>query len=53
MARSAARVLAPATVGNVSPGFNVSGLAVDGLGDTVTIEIIKGPTVISSVHEQD
>ena len=33
-----ARVFAPGSVGNVGPGFDVLGLAVDGLGDTVTVE---------------
>jgi len=35
-----ATVFAPATVGNVGPGFDVLGLAVDGIGDTVTVEAI-------------
>lgn len=30
---------APATIGNVGPGFDVLGLAVDGIGDTVTVEL--------------
>jgi homoserine kinase len=32
-------VFAPGGVGNVGPGFDVLGLAVDGLGDTVSIEL--------------
>ncbi|MBI5495302.1 MAG: homoserine kinase [Deltaproteobacteria bacterium] len=38
-----ARVFAPATVGNVGPGFDVLGLCVDGAGDTVTVELVDGP----------
>jgi homoserine kinase len=34
-----ARAFAPGGVGNVGPGFDVLGLAVDGLGDTVSIEL--------------
>jgi homoserine kinase len=34
-----ARVFAPATIGNVGPGFDVLGLAVDGLGDVVEVQV--------------
>jgi homoserine kinase len=34
--------LAPATVGNVGPGFDVLGLAVDGLFDTCRAELLPG-----------
>lgn len=34
-----ARVFAPATIGNVGPGFDVLGLAIDGLGDTVEVRL--------------
>ncbi len=34
-----ASVFAPGSVGNVGPGFDVLGLAVGGLGDTVTAEL--------------
>jgi len=37
--RRRARVFAPGTIGNVGPGFDVLGLAVDGIGDTVTVEL--------------
>jgi len=40
------RVFAPGSVGNVGPGFDVLGLAIGGLGDTVTAERIAGPEVI-------
>jgi homoserine kinase len=36
-----ARAFAPAGVGNVGPGFDVLGLAIDGLGDTVAIELTE------------
>jgi homoserine kinase len=29
------RVFAPATIGNIGPGFDVLGLAIQGLGDIV------------------
>ncbi len=32
---------APATVANLGPGFDVLGLALDGLGDTVTVEFCQ------------
>ena len=34
-----ATVFAPGSVGNVGPGFDVLGLAIDGIGDTVTVEL--------------
>lgn len=35
-----AAAFAPATIGNVGPGFDVLGLAVEGLGDRVTVELV-------------
>lgn len=32
-------VFAPGSVGNIGPGFDVLGLAIDGIGDRVTLEI--------------
>ena len=29
------KVFSPASIGNIGPGFDVLGLAIDGLGDTV------------------
>ena len=40
-----ATVFAPGSVGNVGPGFDVLGLAVDGVGDTVTVELAHRPSV--------
>jgi homoserine kinase len=45
-----ALVFAPGSIGNVGPGFDVLGLAVDGIGDTVALELIDGddvPVVVS------
>jgi homoserine kinase len=42
---ASATVLAPATVGNVGPGFDVLGLAVDGLFDRVTVTLKAGASV--------
>lgn len=36
---------APATIANLGPGFDVLGLAIDGLGDTVTVEFCNEPGV--------
>ncbi len=37
-----ATVFAPGSIGNVGPGFDILGLAVDRIGDTVTLELIDG-----------
>ena len=36
---AAATVFAPASIGNVGPGFDALGLCVEGLGDLVTVEL--------------
>lgn len=41
-----ATVFAPGSVGNVGPGFDVLGLAIDGLGDRVTVELAKETALI-------
>jgi homoserine kinase len=48
-----ATVFAPASIGNVGPGFDVLGLAVDGLGDRITVTLISGPARIESVTGRD
>lgn len=49
-----ATAFAPGSIGNVGPGFDVLGLAVDGIGDTVTIELIDAPeSRIESVTGRD
>jgi homoserine kinase len=40
---SSVRVFAPATVANLGPGFDVIGMAISGLGDTVAATRIQGP----------
>jgi homoserine kinase len=41
-----ATVFAPGSIGNVGPGFDILGLAVDGAGDTVTVELGKSGSVV-------
>ena len=40
------RAFAPASIGNIGPGFDVLGMAITELGDTVTAEKIKGRDVV-------
>ena len=40
-----ASAFAPATVANLGPGFDVIGLAIDGMGDTVTVRTSRKPGV--------
>ena len=40
-----ASAFAPATVANLGPGFDVIGLAVDGIGDTVTVRTGTKPGI--------
>ena len=51
MTRAAA--FAPGSIGNVGPGFDVLGLAVDGIGDAVTVELTKGAPKIANVTGRD
>lgn len=44
---------APGSIGNVGPGFDVLGLAVEGLGDRVTIELTDGDARIESITGVD
>ncbi len=39
------KVFAPATIGNIGPGFDVLGLAIRGIGDTVEARRIRTPGV--------
>ncbi|MFT4304124.1 MAG: homoserine kinase [Candidatus Woesearchaeota archaeon] len=43
------KVFSPATIGNIGPGFDVLGLAVQGLGDTIEARKIKKGIVISEI----
>jgi homoserine kinase len=40
---SRAAAFAPGSIGNVGPGFDVLGLAVEGIGDVVEVALIDGP----------
>lgn len=48
-----AAVFAPGSIGNVGPGFDVLGLAVDGIGDRVTVELTDGPARVAEVTGRD
>ena len=48
-----ATAFAPGSIGNVGPGFDVLGLAVDGIGDTVTIELTNEASQIASITGRD
>jgi homoserine kinase len=48
-----ATVAVPASVGNVGPGFDILGLAVDGLADTVTVELTAGEESVRAVTGRD
>ncbi len=44
---------APGSIGNVGPGFDVLGLAVDGIGDRVTVELTDGEARVESITGRD
>ena len=44
---------APGSVGNVGPGFDVLGLAVEGIGDRVTIELTTHDSQITEITGRD
>lgn len=48
-----ATAYAPGSIGNVGPGFDVLGLAVEGIGDTVTVELTKGASRIEAITGRD
>jgi homoserine kinase len=48
-----ASAYAPGSIGNVGPGFDVLGLAVDGIGDSVTVELTKGASRIDTITGRD
>ncbi|MGZ8867223.1 MAG: homoserine kinase [Thermoanaerobaculia bacterium] len=50
---SIATVFAPGSIGNVGPGFDVLGLAVEGIGDRVTVELSDGPARVAEVTGRD
>lgn len=47
------RVFAPASIGNVGPGFDVLGLAVDGIGDVISVALTDGPPRVDSLTGRD
>ncbi len=47
------KVFAPATIGNIGPGFDVLGLAIEKLGDTVEAKKIESGVKISSVESKE
>ena len=48
------KVYAPATIGNIGPGFDVLGLAIQGLGDTVEAHEISGnKLIIENIQDAD
>ena len=47
------RVFVPGSIGNVGPGFDVLGLAVDGIGDRFTVELTTAPSSIAVVTGRD
>ncbi|HEY2322351.1 MAG TPA: homoserine kinase [Thermoanaerobaculia bacterium] len=48
-----ATAFAPGSVGNVGPGFDVLGLAVEGIGDRVTVELTQHGSRITSITGRD
>ncbi|HYC59019.1 MAG TPA: homoserine kinase [Thermoanaerobaculia bacterium] len=51
--RETATAFAPASIGNVGPGFDVLGLAVDGIGDRVTVTLTKRESRVEGVFGRD
>lgn len=48
-----ATAFAPGSIGNVGPGFDVLGLAVDGIGDRVSVELTRGSSRVDDVTGRD
>lgn len=48
-----ATAFAPGSIGNVGPGFDVLGLAVEGIGDRVTVELTDGVSRVAGVTGRD
>lgn len=53
MKREIATVFAPGSIGNVGPGFDVLGMAIDGFGDTVTVELTSSADVPVTIRGRD
>ncbi len=50
---SRATAFAPGSIGNVGPGFDVLGLAVEGIGDRVSVELTSGEARVAAVTGRD
>jgi homoserine kinase len=50
---SGIKVFVPATIGNVGPGFDVLGLALDAIGDEIEVSLQHGPSKILQVTGRD
>jgi homoserine kinase len=48
-----ATAFAPGSIGNVGPGFDVLGLAIEGIGDRVTIELSDGDARVEAITGLD
>jgi homoserine kinase len=48
-----ASAFAPGSIGNVGPGFDVLGLAIEGLGDRVTVELTDGDARVEDITGVD
>src|ERR1700756_4562054 len=48
-----ATAFAPGSIGNVGPGFDVLGLAIEGLGDRVTVELTGDEARIEAITGVD
>src|SRR3954454_20464967 len=48
-----ATAFAPGSIGNVGPGFDVLGLAFEGLGDTVTVELTNSEARVDQITGRD
>lgn len=48
-----ATVFAPGSIGNVGPGFDVLGLAVDGIGDRVSVELTDHGAAVAEITGRD
>jgi homoserine kinase len=47
------RVFAPATIGNVGPGFDVLGISFAGLGDIIEVNLTDKPSEVVSITGRD
>jgi homoserine kinase len=53
MSREQATAYAPGSIGNVGPGFDVLGLAVEGVGDRVTVTLTRRDSRVESITGRD